>query len=68
MKAIPLKDLLEKANLTQVALAKRLGIRQPSVSDWGRNGIPLKRLDEISAATGIPVLELLNTEPSDRAA
>ena len=68
MKTIPLKDLLEKANLTQVALAKRLGIRQPSVSDWGRNGIPLKRLDEISAATGIPVLELLNTEPSDRAA
>jgi len=68
MKAIPLKDLLEKANLTQVALAKRLGIRQPSVSDWGRNGIPLKRLDEISTATGIPLPELIDTPRSEKAA
>lgn len=46
--------VLERAELTQRQLAEKLGIGQASISKWRKNGIPLDRVVEVEAATGIP--------------
>jgi DNA-binding transcriptional regulator YdaS (Cro superfamily) len=40
-------------------LAAAVGVTHPSIIGWRRRGeIPLERLQAVSAATGIPALEL----------
>jgi DNA-binding transcriptional regulator YdaS (Cro superfamily) len=54
----PLQRAIELAGgLT--ALARALGIRAPSISEWKRRGrIPANRVLAIEAATGVPRHEL----------
>lgn len=43
----------------QTVLAERLGITKQAVNAWRRRGIPLRRLPDVAAATGLTVAELL---------
>lgn len=59
MKSITLTQLLEKAKINQAELARRLGITEPSVCNWHKNGVPLSRLDAIAKACKLKVSELI---------
>lgn len=48
-----LQDILTKAKITQAELASRLGISQPSVSNWRKRGIPIARVIDVERVTGI---------------
>lgn len=62
MPSIETSDPLEKAienagGLT--ALARKLGIQPPSISEWKRRGrVPASRVLQVEAATGVPRHEL----------
>lgn len=51
---------IDAAGGTKTALGKKLGISAQAVSAWVEVGhVPLRRIREVSAATGVPVAELL---------
>jgi len=56
-----LKRYLEEHKVTQVEFAERIGVHQPTVSDWlsGRFKPSLANLQAISAETGLSIDELL---------
>lgn len=57
-----LKRYLEDHEITQAAFADRIGVQQPTVSDWlsGRFNPSIANLQAISAETGLSIDELLD--------
>lgn len=54
-----LRSYLESGKLTQVELATRLKIKQPSVAKWLKTGrVPPRRVRDVASITGIPVEKL----------
>lgn len=54
-----LRSYFEAGNLTQKELAARLGIKQPSVAKWLKEGrVPPRRVRDVEAITGIPASKL----------
>lgn len=54
-----LRTYLESEKLTQAELADRLGVRQPSLNKWLKNGrVPPRRVRTVEAITGIPASKL----------
>ena len=60
-----LREYMTSSGLTQAELARRLGVSQPTVSDWLSGNIKptVRRLLTISKKTGISVDELLKGSP-----
>ena len=58
-----LADWLESTETTQLELAERMGVSQPSVSDWvtGRTFPAIDNLCRLSEITRIPVGDLIAT-------
>lgn len=57
-----LRHYLEEQSISQTAFGERLGVKQPTVSEW-INGISLpsaEKLKEISTETGISIDDLLD--------
>lgn len=56
----PLKDYRERSDLTQLELARQLGVTRETVARWetGRRKIDPARAARISEATGVPRKEL----------
>jgi transcriptional regulator with XRE-family HTH domain len=50
-----LRDWLASTGTTQAALAKQLGVSQPTVSDWARGNIfpDIENLRRLSTTTGL---------------
>ena len=59
-----IKELREMRNLTQAALAERIGVSSKTVSKWEtRKGLPdISLLQPLAQALGISVIELMNGE------
>lgn len=58
-----LRQYLDDHSISQVAFAKKIGVEQPTVSDW-LNGVMKPKADKliaISRATGISIDDLLAT-------
>jgi DNA-binding transcriptional regulator YdaS (Cro superfamily) len=54
-----LRSYFESGKSTQKELATRLGIKQPSVAKWLKEGrVPPKRVRDVEAVTGIPAAKL----------
>jgi transcriptional regulator with XRE-family HTH domain len=50
---------LSSNGVTQADLAERLGLTQGAISQWvSKHEVPLRRVREVSDATGIPVQRL----------
>jgi transcriptional regulator with XRE-family HTH domain len=60
-----LKQYLADQSLTQVELAERMGVSQPTISDWlsGKTSPSAKKLKELSSITGVSIDELLGATP-----
>jgi len=65
-----LRDWLANTGTTQAALAKQLGVSQPTVSDWARGNMfpDLYNLRRLHAITGISFEDLIGPEKGDRLA
>lgn len=63
-----LKAARKRANLTQEAIAERMGVSVPQVSRWenGRDGIPSQRLSALAKAYQANLDELLGTDEGDQ--
>lgn len=63
-----LRDWLASTGTTQAALAKQLGVSQPTVSDWARGDTfpDISNLRQLSAVTGLTFDELLGAAPRKR--
>jgi transcriptional regulator with XRE-family HTH domain len=59
--AMRLRTLRLKKNLTQDALAKRVGVTRGYLArlEMGRHDPPLSRLRKLAKALGVPVTEIL---------
>lgn len=57
-----LREHLVEKEITQADFARRMGVSQPTVSDWlnGKSLPSVANLREISRETGITLDELLN--------
>ena len=60
-----IKELREMRNLTQAALAERIGVSSKTVSKWETGkGLPdISLLQPLAQALGISVIELMNGQP-----
>ena len=60
-----LRSLRRARDLTQIQVAKALGIGQGAVQKWenGVNSIPSKRLPRLAALLGVSVAELAEALP-----
>jgi transcriptional regulator with XRE-family HTH domain len=56
-----LREYLDRSGITQAAFAKRVGVSQPTVSNWvrGAHSASPATLKRISRATGVPLDALL---------
>jgi DNA-binding XRE family transcriptional regulator len=65
-----LYELREAANITQAAIAERLGVSQRTYSDWERGTVAFtpSRLQELAGILGIDVADLLGSPVKRRAA
>lgn len=63
-----LKLIREKKFITQVDLAKKLGVTQGAISSWesGRNGSSMKRAFELARVLGCSVEELFAETQTDK--
>lgn len=59
--AVRLRTLRLKKNLTQAALAKKVGVTRGYLArlEMGRHDPPLSRLRKLAKALGVPLAELL---------
>jgi DNA-binding Xre family transcriptional regulator len=53
-----LSELLENRGKKLTDLAESLGVNKSTVSRWNANGVPVKRLEDIETAVGIPACDL----------
>ena len=60
-----IKELREMRNLTQAALAERIGVSSKTISKWETGkGLPdISLLQPLAQALGISVIELMNGQP-----
>ncbi len=60
-----LREWLASTGTTQSALAKQLGVSQPTISDWTRGSTfpDVENLRQLSAITGLSFDDLIGTEP-----
>ena len=65
-----LYELREAANITQAAIAERLGVSQRTYSDWERGTVAFtpSRLQELAGILGVDVADLLGSPIKRRAA
>jgi transcriptional regulator with XRE-family HTH domain len=65
-----LRDWLASTETTQAALAKQLGVSQPTISDWVRGNIfpDVENLRRLSAVTGLSFDALIGAPARRRAA
>jgi transcriptional regulator with XRE-family HTH domain len=63
-----LRDWLASTGTTQAALAKQLGVSQPTVSDWARGNIfpDIENLRRLSATTGLSFDDLIGAPERKR--
>ena len=53
-----LKALLKAAGAKQMDVAQKLGVSEPTMSRWVKNGIPAERVPDMARVTGIPAAKL----------
>lgn len=64
--AIKVREIRERLGLTQVALAKKLGINAQTIRDYeaGRRSPPVKNLKALAEALGVSASDLVSSEES----
>lgn len=53
-----LADLLRTKGMRLADLARAVATHKSTVTRWARTGVPLSRVNQVSAATGIPKRDL----------